>query len=398
MASGVRFARLVLIGLVLPALVSCRSAIQGSPSALPSGSLAASESPVATASASAIPTDPTPSPTPVLPTLLGWRIIEIAGGFFVRSAVEGPDGWVAVGSSTTGGASLIWFSEDGANWVAAAPTPEMIFGPSLTAVIAGGPGYIAAGTDFLIDGGPPFIWTSPDGLHWTLASFGDGVTLGHVQGLAEIAGRFFAGGGLIGDGGFGTGPAVLWNSPSASDWTQTILDSGGATGAIATAPFAFAGELVSVGGAYRPYTGLVWTSGDGAHWSLVQSTGLAGAFLENAAVVGGNLVAVGEIYEDQDNPQAVPTIWASEDAQRWELAFKGACCRRIEQIAAFGDGALAIAGDVVYLSEDGVTWRLGGTIGGFDGQLVDLVVTPGLGLVAVGNDGEKNYLLVPPAN
>jgi hypothetical protein len=223
------------------------------------------------------------------------------------------------------------------------------------------------------------------------------VTLGHVSGLTELANVLYAGGGLVGDGGFGSGPAMIWSSVTASEWMQTILDGADATGLYATAPLSFGGELVSVGGAYRPYTGLVWTSGDGAEWSLVESTGLAGAFLENAVVVDGKVVAVGEIYEDQDNPQAVPTIWASEDAQRWELAYEGACCRRIEQIAAFGDGALAIASDVVYLSEDGVTWRLGGTIGGFSGQLVDIVVTSSLGVVAIGNDGDANYLLVPPA-
>lgn len=380
---------MAFVALLLPSLVSCQAGMNSSDQ--PSRSPA-----TASAVASSVPLDPTRSPTPTLPILSGWRTIEIPVSGTVYSVAEGPNGWVAVGRAPGPGAP-VWFSEDGVNWVAATTTPPASFGPILTEVVGRGPGYLAAGTDFLIDGGPPFIWTSSDGLHWTAASFGDGVTLGGVRGLAELGGGFYAGGGLIGDGGFGTGPAVMWSSANATDWKQTVLESGAAIGTYATSPVSFAGELVSIGGAYRPYTGLVWTTGDGAQWSLVQSTALEGGLLEEAAVVGAELVAVGEIYEDQDDPHAMPAIWTSKDASNWTLAHTGACCRRIEHIAAFGDGALAIAGDAVYLSQDGVTWRLGGTIGGFNGQLVDLVVIPSLGVVVVGNDGDKNYLLVPPA-
>ncbi len=379
--------RLTAVALLVFALSSCRSSADKSVEPSPS---TASPSASVTESASA-----SLGPSP-LPTLVGWQVISVPIGGTVYSVAEGPGGWVAVGRASESGGP-VWFSRDGVSWVPATTVPPANYEPILYDVVAVGPGYVAAGSDFLVDGGPPIVWTSSNGLQWTAASIGDGVTLGNVNGLTELAGRYFAGGGLIGDGGFGTGPAVIWSSANATDWTQTILDSRSAIGTYASTPVSFAGELVSVGGAYRPYTGLGWTSGDGAQWSLVQSAAFEDALLEEAAVVGAELVAVGEIYEDRDDPHAVPGIWTSEDAHTWELAYTGACCRRIEHVAAFGDGALAIAGDVVYMSQDGVTWSLGGTIGGFSGQLVELVVTPSLGVVAIGNDGDNDYLLVPPA-
>jgi len=318
----------------------------------------------------------------------------------VYSIAQGPHGWVAVGRSAMPGASPIWFSEDGVNWVAATSIPLVIFEEAiLTQVIAGGPGYIAAGTDFLIDGGPPFAWTSSDGLHWTAASFADGVTLGRVDSLVEVGGRFFAGGSLVGDGGFGTGPAVMWSSANASDWAQTILESGGATGSNATAPVSFADEYASVGGAYTPYTGLVWTSRDGAQWSAGPgAAALARAYLRDVAVIAGQLVAVGAINGESFGSVGEPAIWSSEDGRIWKLLYAGPCCSQIQHVAAFGNGALAFAGNVVYLSEDGINWRLGGSVGGFSGEVVDLTVTPSVGLLAVGNDDGENYLLVPPPN
>lgn len=389
MATGVRRSRRALTAVVTLMLVGCGSEV-ATESVSPAAETA---SDVPSQIPSAAPPSPSESP---LPTLLGWQPVLVPVSGTVYSVAEGPNGWVAVGRASGSVGAPVWFSEDGVNWVAASTTPPANFEPILTDVVAGGPGYLAAGTDFLIDGGPPFIWTSPDGLHWTAASFGDGVTLGHVHGLKESAGRLFAGGSLVGDGGFGTGPAVMWSSADATDWTQTILESGGARGTYATTPVSLADELVSVGGAYQPYKGLVWTTAGGARWSLVPSTTLEGGLLEDAAYIGTRLVAVGGIYEDRDDPLPVPAIWASDDGRSWETAYMGACCSRVEHVAAFGDGALAIASDVVYLSDDGVTWHLGGAIGGFSGQLVDLVVIPSFGVVLVGNDGEENYLLVPP--
>jgi hypothetical protein len=353
---------------------------------------------LASAPASAVPIDPTPSPTPVLPTLADWQVIELAIDGSPYSVAESDGGWVAVGHAANPGAMPIWFSEDGVDWVAATTIPPVIFEePVLTDVIPGGPGYVAAGIDHLIDGGPPFIWTSPDGLRWTAEWSGVGGRLGTVVGVAEVGGRFLAGGGLVGDGGFGTGPAVMWSSTNASDWVQTTLDSGGVEGIDVRPPVAFDGHLVAIGSGYVPGVTRVWLSSDGVDWQLQSDDPIwVDTFVDDIAVVNGHLVAVGGVWQDDEMGEIRPAIWTSDDARSWSTQYLGPCCARIQQVTALGDGGLAFAGSVVYTSSDGLSWTLAGTIDGFHGYVTAVVETLTFGQVAVGQGPDGSVLLVPP--
>jgi hypothetical protein len=371
-------AYLASIGLVI--LVGCHS---DSPSELSSTGPASA----------ATQQSETPS-RPPLPTLDGWRLTKIPVDGTIQSVTEGEHGWVAVGSSPDVGIP-IWFSRDGASWDAAATAPKVTGGEAvLTHVISGGAGFIATGETFLIDGGPPFAWTSPDGLHWSDAHLGDGTTLGIVSGLSHLDGRFYAGGRL----GLGSGPAVIWSSVDSLSWTQTTLDTRSATGVAATAPVLFGTELVALASAATAHPGLTWTSFDGAQWAVgPDDAALRNAYVIDVKLVQGRLVAVGTIPA-QDGSAGVPAIWTSDDATSWMLAYAGPCCGRVEHVGFMGNGGVAFAGNVAYSAQDGVSWNRVGRIGGFDGEVLDLIDTPTLGTVALGRDSSGTYFLVPPGS
>jgi hypothetical protein len=90
----------------------------------------------------------------------------------MKSVAAGGPGLVAVGtdSSSDDGAAAVWTSVDGITWSRVAHD-EAIFGgtgrQAMHAVVAGGPGLVAVGTDWPTDDADGMVWTSVDGITWS---------------------------------------------------------------------------------------------------------------------------------------------------------------------------------------------------------------------------------------
>ena len=357
------------------------------------------ESPwLASQSASAsFPIDPTPSPTPLLPILPGWQVIDLAidGDGYVYSIAESDLGWVAVGTGPTGpGTHAIWFSVDGVSWSQVADVPNRNGG--LYDVIVGGPGFVAFGNNADIDFGAPFAWTSSDGQHWVETDLNAAGAYGLIRGATQLDGQLLAGGGLMGANGPDYGPPAVWRSTDGVHWTQSLLDANGVEGADALAPVEFAGKLTTLASGYHPQVGRVWQSVDGVTWQLQPDDPIwVNASLWDVAVFADRLVVVGNVSQDESYTGR-PVIWTSEDAQTWTMQDLGPCCAGIRWVIEYGGGGLAFGDTVVYSSADGLRWDLAGTIANFHGQIVKLVNTRTYGPAAIGQLTDGSVLLIPP--
>ncbi len=220
----------------------------------------------------------------------------------VTSVAAGRAAAVAVGS--TNGDAAVWTSPDGDRWTRGRDTGQALARPGeqrLVSVASGGAGWLAVGTD----GNRPLVVTSNDGAAWQAAGGGEFTPGrdGHVSTYSAAAGP--SGYVVVGESGYSAG---TWYSRDLKTWK--LSDGGDLTGTKAANRWmrgvvAAASGYVAVGGLSdssvkdaprgRP---AVWTSPDGATWSLRQLTPPAGAqegWFDKVAVKGGVLVASGTV-------------------------------------------------------------------------------------------------------
>jgi hypothetical protein len=213
------------------------------------------------------------------------------------------DGFVAVGSDGRGQNAeydaAVWLSADGVTWTRV-PDQDAFGGPSvqwMKAVTAGGPGLVAVGEDDATYGDPrPAVWLSEDGLTW------DRLDPAAIQGVADDP----PGGARC------TGAAAVMNDVTA-----------GGPGLIAVG---------TVEGGACPYSlPAVWVSSDGSTWDqiLLDSgvTGTTNLSSVRAVVVGPNGIAavggIGDLKAAEGGLGAGHTygaVWMSEDGIDWRLA------------------------------------------------------------------------------
>jgi hypothetical protein len=173
---------------------------------------------------------------------------------------------------------------------------------SYEAVVAGGPGFVAAGTaQDVLDRPTGVVATSADGLNWSEASPA-GMAGATIGGLA--AGPS----GLVAVGQMGAKPAV-WTSPDGLTWTR-VGPGNAATGGTVTDVAWAGGHWVAVGNIGGQAT--AWTSNDGTTWQPRPSgSGLEGTTIHRIVAVGTGFIALGESTPGNG------AAWQSADGTSW---------------------------------------------------------------------------------
>jgi hypothetical protein len=218
----------------------------------------------------------------------------------------------------------------------------------MSSVVAGGPGLVAVGSDFNIDGdSDAAVWTSPDGFNWSRVPHDEAVFGGAgEQGMSSVV----AGGpGLVAVGSDGIGvwvltssdqdfdpvdaDAAVWTSSDGITWSRVPHDEavfGGEGGHVMLSVTSRGPGLVAVGAASSVDTGdkpsnadaAVWVSVDGFTWSRVPHDPEVFAVSDRdwmASVIAGGpgLVAVGSTGDVQTTHNAA--VWTSADGITWTL-------------------------------------------------------------------------------
>jgi len=206
------------------------------------------------------------------------------------------------------------------------------------AVVAGGPGLVAVGTDEAGGGQDAAVWTSSDGLTWQQVPHDEAVFGG--DGNQEMCDVVAGGPGLIavGTDRGGDGDAAVWASADGLIW-ERVSDQESALGGPGDqrmgAVVAGGPGLVAVGqeNTTSDSNAVVWISVDGLTWERVPDPESVfgdpdSTYQDMVAVVAGGpgLVAVGSDRSGGDSDAAV---WASVDGFAWfrvphdEAAFGG---------------------------------------------------------------------------
>lgn len=189
-------------------------------------------------------------------------------------------------------------------------------------------------------------------------------------------------------------------SPHASDappsdapgvsWQRLELPGSDGMGAVVDVE-SIAGGFVALGFT-GPTGSTIWTSADGRTWTERPQPHWANVALASMAEIDGRLIAVGRDTTDIEAELAV--VWISDDGVEWRLAEGGpdlVGAQLIEVVAT--DAALVAIGGfpgrdaaAAFTSADGEVWTLADTHtpGAFDQAFTWSVAAGGPGLVAVG--------------
>jgi hypothetical protein len=170
------------------------------------------------------------------------------------------------------------------------------------------------------------------------------------------------------------------------------------------ATVAYASGFVAVGEDLQfngPVDGTIWSSPDGASWERLATAinDLANAEIDNVTASGARLVAIGGPRAgDQSWDGSGRIVWISDDGRSWrrvgdEALFDGASPTGL----AGGPAGFVAWGDVdrqtlIFHSDDGVSWTRLSTGDLFDGSVIAAVKPYRGGFVAVGAH------LPPPSN
>jgi len=329
----------------------------------------------------------------------------------IVSIVAGPNGLVAVGNVREG--IGVWTSVDAITW-SRVPHDEAIFGPgddrgvNVSAAAAGEPGIVVLGHSWKEDVQTPLAWFSPDGLAWTRVPLADATTDGPAIEMTAVSagGPGFVAVGWACDTSPGCDPwepyAMVWTSVDGNDWTP-IADAGESF-----APQTVLTEIVGYDGTLWAFGGVdgdgqdmrVWASTDGLVWERVADDSALGGpgnqGLSAAAAGEGGVVAAGFSWTEANG--TVPVSWYSPDGSSWtrvELDSVLPPGTQVWDMTAAGTGFVTVGdrgdsaseqGDTlgfVLRSDDGVTWDVVDDPAFADAQLMAVSVG-GPGLVAGG--------------
>lgn len=299
-----------------------------------------------------------------------------------RAAAGGP-GLVGVGSDSSGGDldAAVWLSADGREWERV-PHDEGLFGgpgnQHMNTIVAGGPGFVAVGWDASGGDLDAAVWTSVDGVTWERAGGPDAGFSGPGE---QFINKVTVGGpGLVAvgaDGRAGTSDAAVWLSSDGAAWERVTGEALRGPGTQRLRGIAIgAGTMVAVGfdSGSEGADAAAWFSADGRAWQRVPQASLArpGDDQMAMAVPGGpGFLAAGFAGSDGGDSQAA--VWTSADGASWSLdpsgVFGGPGDQDIEFLVettggwvAVGSGGRGQEVDVlVWTSEDGTSWKPSGS-------------------------------------
>jgi hypothetical protein len=291
-------------------------------------------------------------------------------------------------------------------------------------VVAGSLGVVAVGADGLPGDYDAAVWLSPDGLAWqrlpqdeaTLGGPGDQIMRSVVQmpGLAVAVGE-------------SAGQAAVWVSNDGKEWARAMIDGApdGPQPSAMSDVAAGGPGLIAVGGVGFEPRPAVWLSVDGTDWSRLPSdivgegSGVEGGDstvgrMTLAAAGGEGLIAVAATAEFDWPSFAAPVVWTSGDGFEWHLLeseFDGvpvATFASIGDVAWDGRRLIAVGGHEstqpggwtpglarLWISVDGgATWQVGSEDGVLGWSELPLPIAPGAvhlapfdgSFVVVGND------------
>lgn len=229
---------------------------------------------------------------------------------------------------------MTWTSEDdGATWT------ERRDGPSphaLRAIVAAGPGLVAAGADYV--GITPFdswIAVSDDGVTWEQTSAVFDST--EIISLAVRDDRIVAVGVEFTDGG-GVAGSVFSSDDGGVTWSAASLpDAAGDGPEFLYEVVATVDGFVAVGNG--PVGASAWLSADGETWERIEIAASA-SIARALALVDGGFVAVGNVVGHDIGPGY---SWTSVDARTWEDGTEFSP-GTVMILAADGDGSTVVAG------------------------------------------------------
>lgn len=255
----------------------------------------------------------------------------------------GPSGLVALGwlgiQQSDAFETVIWTSPDGETWTEA----QRIEGTLLASVAAGAAGYVGVGGPGGVTGPQSLeVWTSPDGTEWSDADI-DPSAMGTVISIIAYDGGFLAVGTAEGEDAQGSrvGVAAVWTSPDGLAWSEAWRETSAQT--ILFDVVATNDRLLAVGQIHQPVADpagagtsvpAAWGSTDGTAWEATPFE--PESAMPSAVAAGdGGFVAAGVVGDDPLEQQLA--VWTSGDGASWSL---------VEQVAQQPPGSLR---DVIIL-------------------------------------------------
>jgi hypothetical protein len=308
----------------------------------------------------------------------------VFGGALMNSVTAGGPGLVAVGradSEATEPVAAVWTSVDGVTW-SRVPHDEAVFGESvfgevvMNSVTVGGPGLVAVGYDGAAQGlnSNAVVWTSRDGIAWSRVPHDQTIFGGGWVGMNSVTAQ---GPGLVAVGSDWyvdgeDGRATVWTSADGIAWSrvphnEAVFGGGSMRSVTAGGP-----GLVAVGSATweeNKSIAAVWTSVDGVTWSRVRhddavfggGDGPRGVGMSSVTIGGPGLVAVGADFMRRATlPDGgwvrIGAVWTSVDGIDWsrtphnEAVFEAPDRPEMlmESVTAGGPGLVAVGASTVH--------------------------------------------------
>jgi hypothetical protein len=241
------------------------------------------------------------------------RSVPLTGATLPELAVNGTavagDVQVAVGSAN--GYPAVWRKVAGGSWALVSSMALAGADPalrSLTSVTHGAAGWLAVGAP------GPVIATSADGTAWGVAGGNITQDLAGVSALAAASGPagYVIVGKLVAPGG--SCVADVWWSQNLTSWTRAhdVNDATGSSQVLAVA--ASAHGFISAGS--HEGKPALWITADGRSWKTIvlsPPAGVSHAVLQQVAVNGSRVVALGQVTDSAGAPAGAPFAEFSAD-------------------------------------------------------------------------------------
>ncbi len=196
------------------------------------------------------------------------------------------------------GDTIVLANVAGGGWQLASGTGD---GP--TTIIAGGPGFVAAGSNQDGNGPTGVVMTSTDGTSWTVEPSIPVFVGASIGGLAGDTAHGFVAVGQV------EGAPVVWTSADALTWTRAAPADTMSGDQLTDVALAGPG-WVAVGNG--PAGGQAWSSGDGRAWLAAPGdSGLDAANLSRVVALGSEVLALGTSTGGEG------AAWVSSDGATW---------------------------------------------------------------------------------